>query len=148
MKQSCWRQEQPEGTLPLYLTDPEARRIAGEVQESRRTLNDTDATAGMIQEWLDTPEDSEVFEIAEGEPKFRMATCVAQIWKEALGGNRVPTTTESRMIGKSLRKIGWETSRKAERFPGYGSTKIFKRTPADLARLKKQRQEDDFGGLV
>jgi putative DNA primase/helicase len=142
------RQDQPEGTLSLYLTDPEARRIAGEVQESRRTINDTDATAGMIQEWLDTPEDSEVFQIVAGEPKFRMATCVAQIWKEALGGNRVPTTTESRMIGKSLRKIGWETSRKAERFPGYGSTKVFKRTPADLARLKKQRQEDDFDGLV
>ncbi len=139
------RRDQPEGTLPLYLTDPEARRVAGEVQESRRTVNDTDATAGMIQEWLDTPATlGRMDEVTY----TRMATCIAQIWKEALDGNRPPNTTESRMIGKSLRKIGWETSRKSERFPGYGITRVFKRTPADLARLKKQRQEDDFDGLV
>ena len=77
----------------------------------------------------------------------RMTTCIGEIWKEALRGNRVPTTTELD-DGKSLRKIGWEPSRKNERFPGYGSTKVFKRTPADLERLKKQRDEDDFDGLV
>ncbi len=139
------RQKQPEGTLPLYLTDLEACRIAGEVQESRRTVNDTDVTAGVIQEWLDTP----VLRERIGEATYtRMTTCVAQIWWEALGGNKPPTTTESRMIGKSLRKIGWEACRKVERMPGYGVTQIFKRTPVDLARLKKQRQEDDFDGLV
>lgn len=139
------RQDQPEGILPLYLTDPEARRIAGEVQESRRTVNDTDITAGMIQEWLDTPAIRERM----GEATYiRMTTCIAQIWKEALGGNKPPTTTESWMIGKSLRKIGWEARRKVERFPGYGVTQVFKRTAADLARLKKHRQEDDFDGLV
>ena len=139
------RQDQPEGTLPLYLTDPEARRIAGEVQESRRTVNDTDTTAGVIQEWLDTP----VLRERMGEATYtRMTTCIAQIWWEALGGNKPPTTTESRMIGKSLRRIGWDARRKVERFPGYGVTQVFKRTFADLARLKKQRQEDDFDGLV
>jgi hypothetical protein len=42
------REEQPHGTLPLYLTRPEAQRIAAGLQESRRIESSDDGLAGVI----------------------------------------------------------------------------------------------------
>lgn len=48
------RAEQPFGTLPLYLTDPEAQREALELQESRRSETQADVFAEELEEFFST----------------------------------------------------------------------------------------------
>lgn len=52
---AAMREEQPEGTLPLYLIHPEARREALRLQNAARTEELHEIWAEAIRLWLETP---------------------------------------------------------------------------------------------
>lgn len=142
------RAAQPYDELPLYLENPEAVRIANELQEEARTQTETDIIAGRIQDWLDRPVEPEVFDEAPREPVFRTVTCAAQVWKEALGNQKDPNMAEARSLGRALRMVGWISLGRQTLHP-YGNVKAFGRPEGDLDRLKTQYDaEFDIDGLV
>ncbi len=102
------RAEQPIGTLPLYLRDREAARIANTLQESRRIITNTDTLAGMIEEWLQTPVHSG--DITEKNATKRMKTCAMDVWVHCFGKDRTSFPPADRnAIIKVLDKLpGWK----------------------------------------
>jgi predicted P-loop ATPase len=126
------RNDQPHGTLPLYLADDEAREEAELLQESRRVESAEDVLAGRIGAWLDTP-------ILDGSidgddaPKLRTVTCGLQIHQECLGKPGAPNSSEAQVIGRALRLVpGWQSTgaRREHPDPKYGRQRLFKRVSA------------------
>ena len=122
------RVEKPVGTLPLYLTDPDARRIAARLQESRRVESPDDVLAGKIAEWLDKPVNNGGFDDQE-DGSVRNETCTAQIWTECLGGDpRAFKTTEQAMVNRAMQRVpGWGSDGTQMRFKNYGKQRVFYR---------------------
>lgn len=80
------RAAQPTGTLPLYLTDQEARTIAVAAQEARRVESADDGLLGQVHAWLDMPINSGGMDDDDGQ--VRNETCLLEIWCECLNGDR------------------------------------------------------------
>jgi hypothetical protein len=121
------RAEQPYGTLPLFLSDPESQATAAMLQETRRVESADDATLGKVIEWLDKPIASGGFDESEG--KLRDVVCLPQIWEECLRGSLLQYDAKhSAMLGRVMRRVeGWQNTGKAERFPGRGPQKAWRR---------------------
>lgn len=117
------RQAQPKGELPLYLTNPESRKIAELLAEGRVQDDEADFMSGRIEAWLLQPESSSKFD--GGEPAYKEAVCTAMIWQECLGMDRQPTRMDQRHIGQALRRLGWGPCG-TERIEGYGKPKVFR----------------------
>lgn len=126
------RVTQPHGTLPLYLTDPEAKATAARLQESRRVESADDAMAGRIAAWLDKPVASG--SIDDGDPAPRNETCLVQIWCEALDSDmRSYNQAVAQMLGRAMRLIpGWATTGSLTTFPNpYGRQRFYERGGID-----------------
>lgn len=122
------RVAQPAGTLPLYISDPEAKITAARLQESRRVESADDAMAGRIAAWLDKP--VATGSIDDGEPVPRHETCLVQIWCEALDCDmRSYNQAAAQMLGRSMRLVpGWETTGSLASFPNpYGRQRFYSR---------------------
>jgi|GEM_PF-1450501 len=122
------RAEKAHGTLPLYLTDPDARLYAARLQESRRVENADDVLAGRIAEWLERPVSNGGLD-DEGEGEVRNETCTAQIWVECLNGDpRAFKTQEQAMVNRAMLRVpGWGGDGSQHRFKGYGKQRVFYR---------------------
>lgn len=120
------RVTKPYGTLPLYLTDADARATAARLQESRRQENPDDVMAGRIAEWLSKP--YHTGDIDQGESKPLDETCTVQIWVECLGKDiSAFKFQEQGMVNRALSKVpGWAPAG-SRRFPGYGKQRLFAR---------------------
>lgn len=125
------RVAKPHGTLPLYITDPEARRIAARLQESRRVESPDDVLAGRIAEWLDRPVSEGGFDEDEtGSGSVRNEVCTGQIWVECLQGDaRAFKATEQAMVNRAMQRVpGWGSDGTQKRFPApYGKQRVFYR---------------------
>ena len=87
------RAAQPKGTLPLYMKDQRAKRIALQLQQSRQVETEEDALAPDVIDWLDTPvtgaevkgAPSDFDDLDETEEKMpRQITCAKEIWADCL----------------------------------------------------------------
>lgn len=134
------REAQPKGDLPLFLRDPEAKRIAEELQESRRAETPEEALRPVILEWLDTPVQRNV--LLGLEPDFgdaddlviRNEVTLMQIFVGVLGGRERDYDKAQAMRLSAVMKDmpGWSnmgsTTRRGERVRLYrreGSTRPF-----------------------
>lgn len=126
------RAEQPQGRLPLFLSDERASSEAVEMQESRRVESAEDAMAGQIGAWLDSPwrgegglSDTDL----NGDEK-RNRTCLAQIWSECFGRDAAAYgQQQAQQIGRAMNLVdGWHALpggvRKIE---SYGKQRIYER---------------------
>jgi hypothetical protein len=105
------RDNQPQGTLPLYLDGAALQQALG-LQESRRVETEADAIAGQIGAWLDRPiatgsfdEDTDL----RGEQLYRSETCLIEIWCECLGNDRRSYNRQSQLsLASAMRLVdGW-----------------------------------------
>jgi len=129
------RADQPHGTLPLYITDAEAKAEALVSQEDRRIVNIDDEMAGTITAWLDRPvtTDDSGFEteddlLGDSIPTLRNAVCSQEVWRDMLGE---PMSrygqSQQQQIGRALKKVpGWFSAGRGytEKF---GRQRIFRR---------------------
>ncbi len=124
------RAKQPRGTLPLYLRDKDAARIASALQESRRIENSTDSIKGIIEEWLnrDIPS-GDIDKDGSTKPD---KTCAMEIWVQCFGGEKKNFPYQNQMaINKVLRTLpGWEESGQ-KRFGELGVQKAYVRVNGD-----------------
>lgn len=132
------RKEQPEGTLPLYLRDDEARAIAVGLQESRRIESSDDALAGVIAAWLAAPiSDGGFDDLDENQqPRYRDKVCLPQIWVECLRGDlksysQTQAQSVARAMTRSVVATTWQQS-KTVVHGGYGRQRTYVRvTPVE-----------------
>jgi predicted P-loop ATPase len=106
------RSNHPAGDLPLYLTDPDAQKIANRLQESRRVQGTEEDYVGIIQRWLECPINDGGFadRDADRNPRYRQRVCLPEIWMECLGGDmkQYPQATKT-ALGRAMAKMpGWE----------------------------------------
>jgi hypothetical protein len=108
------REEQPQGTLPLYLRDDESRAVAARLQESRRIESSDDGLAGVIAAWLAAPINDGGFDDldAEQQPRYRDKVCLPQIWVECLRGDiKAYSQTQAQAIARAMTRVtDWEQS--------------------------------------
>lgn len=126
-----WRQEQPFGTLPLYLKSEEATQEAKRLQESRRHQTAEDSLAGQIEAWLDAPVGAELgYDAVDPDvsPVYRNEVCLLEIWVEMMGKLKADCTNrESQRLGGAMRAVGGWSKGDRRRLPQYGQQWIFRR---------------------
>jgi putative DNA primase/helicase len=150
------RASQPEGYLPLYLSDPSVRKLAEEMQDDVRVEGPIDMLAASFADFLDmkvSPEEHDDFADVNGEPHkrhYRDRVCIAQL-KDHLDLKQV-SPNWSREVGKALGMLGWVASKHPEKFHGYGKPRVYKPGPAVLAQRMKemlnQNEQDDIDDLI
>jgi predicted P-loop ATPase len=129
------RKDQPVGTLPLYITDAEAKAEALLNQEERRVINVDDELAGTIAAWLEKPMTDETgFDAIRDDllggaetPVLRDVVCSLEVWCEMMGRDRSSYgQIQQQHFGRALKKIpGW--------LPGgivmtrYGKQRVYRR---------------------
>lgn len=118
------RQAQPGGTLPLFLRDPEARKIASGLQDAARKVSPAEIMAEEISEWLNRPRDlASVTEggddrfdrenAGEGVMVRRTRATINELWIDALGQDRKMTHTDTTTLGIAMTMIpGWTKGRR------------------------------------
>jgi hypothetical protein len=126
------RAAQPHGTLPLYLTDPEARATAARLQEARRVESADDGFAGQIAEWLAQPivtgSIDDVFD--NGKPRYRTETCLQQLWCDCFGNDLKSYNQQAaQQLGRSMTLVrDWAictVGSGKKRFPRYGQQRFY-----------------------
>ncbi len=126
----AWRSQQPHGTLPLYIRDPEASAEAARLQESRRQESAADALAGQIEAWLDRPINSDIGfdDLPDEVPVYRDQVCLLEVWVEMMGNDRAKYDERAQqMLGRAIRLAGgWRYSHR-ENTDKYGRQRIFVR---------------------
>jgi hypothetical protein len=135
------RAAQPYGTLPLFLTDPAAAKIAARLQESRRVESADDGVAGRIAAWLDKPMRDGGFDDkdAGGEPRLRDVTCLMQIFCEGLGGHANGyDQIKAQTLGRAMLRVpGWFTDGERATFDNpYGRQRAYYRDGSDILATK------------
>jgi hypothetical protein len=132
----CMRRDQPEGTLPLFLQDPNAKREALARQESRRQQTEADHYAGMIHEYVDTAfRDGDDFDDAPW--AYHNYICAVEIWQRALGENSKLARGSLLEIQRAMEIIGWRwVADKRRTFKGYGKQKYWERSSGEINRMK------------
>lgn len=125
------RTVKPVGTLPLFLSDPDSRRIAARLQESRRVESPDDVLAGQIEEWLRQPINSGSIDDDlddRGKPVYREDVCTAMVWVEMLGKDMAHFDTVAQgKVNRAMGKVvGW-LPHGSMRFPGYGKQRVFRK---------------------
>lgn len=137
------RAAQPKGPLPLYLADAEASEEAERLQESRRVETVEDAMAGQIASWLETPI-SKGDGFSDDDKVLRNATCLKQVWIEALGNDpRSYNAQAAQTVGRAFQRIkGWDTrSSRYALFGKYGRQRAYLNA---TARAQLDRGGVDF----
>jgi predicted P-loop ATPase len=122
------RKAKPYGTLPLYMRNAEAARIAEFMQESRRRLTLEDDQAGQIAAWLETRIDPEFEELDGQPPRYRNTICGLEVWVELYKRDASSYGARERAsINKALGKIpGWECGGRVY-VPKWGQQRVRKR---------------------
>lgn len=103
------RAEQPEGTLPLGLTNPESVAQALEMQEERRQTTEADSYGPMLLEWLDTPYAPDKME--PDTTVLRNEFTIDDFWMGRMGQSKPATRPERIEIGKAMKRLGWHKVR-------------------------------------
>lgn len=127
------REQQPHGDLPLFLRDPEAVRIAEELQESRRAETVEESLRPVVQEWLDRPVQRAVLlgeEMDFGDADdlvIRNEVTLLQIWEGALGGReRDYDKPQSMKLSAVMKDMpGWSFDKSTKR--GGKSVRVYRR---------------------
>jgi hypothetical protein len=134
----CMRRDQLEGTLPLYLTDHNAKSEAIAHQESRRQHTEADHFVGMFQHYLDTPfRDGDDFDSAPWRYKHRIPA--VELWVNVLGNK-----TEHLIKGKTLeintalKQLGWTRGDGRPRFGEFGQQHFFERPIAEAEKMNAE----------
>lgn len=126
----AWRSQQPHGTLPLYIRDPDASAEARRLQESRRQESASDALAGQIEAWLDRPINADLGfdDLPDEVPVYRDQVCLLEVWVEMMGNDRAKYDDRAQqMLGRAMRQVsGWRYSHR-DVTPKYGRQRIFVR---------------------
>lgn len=122
------RVAQPQGTLPLYLTDAEASGEALRLQESRRGESADDVLAGQIGAWLDRPLTTGSID-DDNSTRVRNETCAAEIWTDCLGKELGSMQQrDSLMIGRAMKSVGgWENAGQTAPHGRFGRQRIWER---------------------
>lgn len=126
------RVAQPKGTLPLYLTNSESKRIAEQLQEAARVETVDDGLAGQIAAWLEKPTNTGSIDHdgdADGAAIVRNETCHVEIWIECMGKDRGSYTQQaSQMIGRSMANVpNWSHDGSSAVFAKYGRQRVYYR---------------------
>ena len=134
----------PKGSLPLFLDNSEADRIAKGVQESRRIESEEEMLCGQIENWLNQPVGAEMgFDEldADAPQEYRDTVCVKEIRIEFLGHDKAAVDQRwNTIVGKAMNLVpGW-TRGPRERTEKYGRQYIYYRDGSEAARAAP---EDD-----
>jgi predicted P-loop ATPase len=111
------RAVQPEGYLPLALTNAESIAQSLEMQEARRQQTEADSFAPAIREWLDTPYAPDKME--PDTTLIRDRATINDIWSHAMGMQGFPDRSKQIEIGKALKVLGWQKVRDLNTGQGY-----------------------------
>jgi len=133
------RAAQPYGTLPLHITDADARAEAWEKQEGRRIVSVDEELAGRIAAWLEKPMtdesgfDEEDALLGGSAPVMRDVVCSMAVWCEMLGRDLSHYgQVQQQQFGRALAMVpGWEPAR-AAKVEKYGRQRIYRRIGAPL----------------
>lgn len=141
----CMRRDQPEGTLPLYLTSEESRIEAKARQESRRQQTEADVFAGQIEEYLNSPfRDGDDFD--EAPWAFRHKVCGQELWDRALGRSDRFNRGMQLEVSRSMEILGWERSKNPiAAGPGYGKQRCYLRPDDQIATFDEQARSLNSG---
>jgi hypothetical protein len=122
------RAAQPTGTLPLYLTEPEAATEAARLQETRRVESADDGIIGQVSAWLDSPIRAGGFD-DENEGKPRITTCLLEIWVDCLAGDkRQYNQQQAQMLGRVMSRMpGWTLTGERTRVESYGRQRLYRK---------------------
>lgn len=140
------RREFPKATgpLPLYIRDPEAKRIVEGTQKSRMLTSEEDTVVGVIHEWLETPVPA--YRAAAGyrstgdedddkpsEITSRLITCVADVAELCLGLERHRLDRRTALlIGRALSEApGWQKAPAMRLGRPLGVQKVWIRSDSD-----------------
>lgn len=134
------RAEEPDGELPLYLTDDVAASEAARLQEMRRVESADDALVGKISAWLDRPITNGGFD-EETEGGVRNVTCLIELW-EGLGNSPIGyEQTKAQAYGRAMARVpGWRSTGRFHNFPSpYGRQRYYERigSPGKLQPIGK-----------
>lgn len=133
------RAAQPKGTLPLYLSGPEAASEAAKMQEERRVETAGDMMVGLIEAWLNKPlpmgfDDADADDLDVPADRLRQVTCGREIWGECLGHDqRTFDHRAQQMIGQAMAVIckedEWRQSSGSKKvdFEKYGRQRYYYR---------------------
>ena len=128
------RRAQPDGSLPLYLTDRAAQLQSEQFQEARRVQSPEDSYAGIISDYLDSPpRDGDGFDLVADDdlitPRWHSETCLQQIWSECFGGDiRSYNTGTAQMLMRAMKKLPNWVQAGSGRRGRYGKQRLYKRT--------------------
>lgn len=129
-----WREAQPVGALPLNL-DGRALEEASSEQDERRLESIEEATAGMVEAWLNRPvpesllRDGDEFDDG-GRMVLRTRACLREIWEGIGNDPRHYRGVEAHMMGRAMSRIkGW-TKRNPRPHGKYGVQWCYERDSA------------------
>lgn len=120
------------GQVDLSLRSPEARRMALQLQETRRIERSDEGLRGTIEAWLDEPTDE--FAAMDGEGStYRTHVCLMAIWVECLGRSR---SDYNNMLAQNLSQAmsmldGWERTPYYVTFKSFGRQRAYVRKISD-----------------
>lgn len=135
------RAAQPEGDLPLFLSDPAAEAYAKTLQGERMVSDSSEEWAGVIEEWLNTPvsaaqavcgaepgDNGDALE--DSEPTtLRAVTCGAEIWDKVFGGKLTDfDIRQGHRVGRAMQAVeGWEQGERVYCGRKYGRQRVWVR---------------------
>ncbi len=134
------REENPDGVLPLYITDEETDKVAKWLQESRRQITNEETLADQIETWLEQPvpvaeaegrvaeKDSDTWD-DDGQLVYRHTVCSAEIYEKVMGYDRKRIATDrlnQNLISKAMHFVaGWTRHPDANaRYGEYGKQRV------------------------
>ncbi|ESQ85438.1 hypothetical protein AEAC466_04545 [Asticcacaulis sp. AC466] len=122
------RKTQPVGTLPLYLTEADARVEALAIQESRRQDTPEEMLAGQIEGWLNTPIAADFDDADDAEPRYRDVVCVLDVWVDMAGRDMASLDPRnSQLYARALRSVpGWRAAGR-DATARFGRQRVFRR---------------------
>lgn len=135
------RATQPDGPLPLYLSDPAAAAMALELQGKRVVSEGTYDVAGMIGVFLDKPVRADLASpgselgdacdsMADDIPTVRRTmTCGMELWERVMGG-KISDYNQSRAaaIRHAMQEVGgWSTADATIMCGRYGRQRVYTR---------------------
>lgn len=135
------REKQPEGELPLFLSDPEAAAFALALQEDRVVADGSDELAAMIAHWLDQPvppaqakpgaELGDAGDALEDDSELILRTmvCAKDIWAKVLQGDmKGYDERQQKRIGGAMKRVpGWAANGRLAPCGRFGRQKVYER---------------------
>lgn len=139
------RKAQPNGDLPLYLSDPESIAESVKEQQKAEVPTDVENYTVKIAPYLNmhiNEEGWDDFDAVMENPKRvrRRFVTITEIWSDALEGSNQQPPNMGRTLAKALRKCGWEMDDRTHRIEGV-PTRVYIPSEETVLRWRKEDKE-------